>query len=59
MTRTTDFAHIAAEVQQQSFTMWKDAVEKSFDLGAQLFSLQREYALRAVDILGARVSESA
>lgn len=59
MTPTTDFAQIAAEAQKQSFTMWKAAVEKNFDLGTQLLSLQKEYALRTVDILGARVSKSA
>lgn len=59
MASTTDFARIAADFQQQSFAAWKDAVEKSFDAGTQLLSLQKEYTLRTADILGSRASKSA
>lgn len=51
----TEFARTTAEFQHQTFTAWKDAVEKSFEVGAQLLSLQKEYTLRAADILGAGV----
>jgi len=57
MSGTTEFARIAADLQQQSFSAWKNAVEKSFDVGTQLLSLQKEYSLRAADILGAGVSK--
>lgn len=58
MPGTTDFGRIAVEAQQQSLGAWKDAVEKSFDVGAELLSLQKEYTLRAADILGARPAGS-
>jgi hypothetical protein len=59
MADTTDFTRIATELQQQSFVAWKDAVEKNFEAGTQLLSLQKEYTLRAADILGTRFSKTA
>jgi hypothetical protein len=54
---TTDFARAVSETQQQAFSAWKNAVEQSFELGAQLLSLQKEYTLRAADLVAARTPQ--
>jgi hypothetical protein len=58
MATPNDYGRILAETQKQTFAAWKTAVETSFDLGADLLALQKEYVLRVADVLGARGAKS-
>jgi hypothetical protein len=59
MPTQTDFSRILADSHKQTFAAWRNAVETSFDLGAELLALQKEYVLRVADVLGARATKSA
>jgi hypothetical protein len=59
MPTQNDFGRILADGQKQTLAAWKSAVESSFDLGAELMTLHKEYVLRVADVFGARASKSA